>query len=429
MHDPLSILLISHGFPPHESAGTERHTEALATALQRRGHSVHVLAATRSPGRPQYEVIQTNGLTRIVNNIATRALSDGESDPIIDRIAASVETEFNPDIVHVHHTQFLSSTMHFNAPTVVTLHDQWAWCASGGLGLLPQGQPCEEPSNKDCAECHSQWRPSPSSSARLLTRAASAASPWVNPDTLHRLYQRIPARLRPSPVRGEQRLESAEAAAHRNGMMLNWFRSADARIAPSAHLAQLAETRGVGPVHVIRHGLEPDWFGTPQRLVSPSPFVHIGTIAHHKGTDVVVAAYRKLRQGPGLSLFGPILDPEAALGHPVGARLTSKEVREKLHGAQALVLGSRWAENAPLIIIEARAVGCPIIAPRIGGIPELIEEGVDGYLYEPGNDAELTEAMQRILDGPTLYPTHPPQFDTQVDRIERLYQNLHRQSA
>jgi glycosyltransferase involved in cell wall biosynthesis len=212
-------------------------------------------------------------------------------------------------------------------------------------------------------------------------------------------------------------------------MVLKWFRSADARIAPSDHLAQLAEARGLGPVQVIRHGLDPKWFSTPKRLTSTAPFVHIGTIAHHKGTDAVVAAYRTLPQGPGLNLFGPILDPEAALGHPVGPRLTSQQVRDTLHAAKALVLGSRWAENAPLIIIEARAVGCPIIAPRVGGIPELIDEGVDGYLYELGNEAELAEAMQRILNGPTLHPNKPPHFHTQVDRIERVYQGLHRQSA
>ena len=101
MHEPLTILLVCHGFPPRESAGTERHTEALAHELKLRGHRVHVLAATRAPGRPQYERIESEAITRVVNNIATRSLSDGESDPIIDRIAAEIDQDLRPDIVHV----------------------------------------------------------------------------------------------------------------------------------------------------------------------------------------------------------------------------------------------------------------------------------------------------------------------------------------
>ena len=46
--------MVSHGYPPRETAGTERHVEAIANALGRRGHAVHVAAATRAPGRRQY---------------------------------------------------------------------------------------------------------------------------------------------------------------------------------------------------------------------------------------------------------------------------------------------------------------------------------------------------------------------------------------
>ena len=139
MSAPLNIMLVAHGFPPNETAGTERHTAALAEALERRGHRVTVVAATRRPGDDQYREINESNVIRIVNNVATRPLTEGESDPIIDRMMADIEARIRPDIVHVHHIQFLSSTMHFQAPTVVTLHDEWAWCASGGLGLQPDG--------------------------------------------------------------------------------------------------------------------------------------------------------------------------------------------------------------------------------------------------------------------------------------------------
>ncbi|MEC8192900.1 MAG: glycosyltransferase [Myxococcota bacterium] len=429
MPKPLSILLVAHGYPPRESAGTERHAQALSRALNARGHRVHVLAATRAPGRSQYEIIEAHGVTRIVNNLATRTLSQGEADPIIDGIAAAVERRIEPDVVHVHHTQFLSSTMQFSAPRVVTLHDQWAWCPSGGLGLRSNGQLCHQPRLTDCASCHAEWRPRPSASARALTRAAAAAAPWIAPERLHRWYRRIPAALRPSPVRGDGRIEEPQAVAHRNRMVLGWFQGADALIAPSDHLAVLAREHGLGPIEVIRHGLEDEWFDPRPATNASAPFVHIGTVAHHKGTDLVVAAHRQLRHAPGLELYGPVLDPGAALGHRVGGVLSPPEVRAHLRSARALVLGSRWAENAPLIVIEARAVGCPVIAPDIGGIPELVTDGVDGFLYAPNSASALAGAMRRLLDAPPLTPTTPPQFKAQVDQIEALYHRVSRRSA
>lgn len=415
-------MLVSHGFPPRETAGTERHTAALASALVARGHRVNVVAATRAPGRPQYERIEEEGVVRIVNNIATRSLSDGESDRAIDQFMRDMEARFQPDVVHVHHLQFLSSTMKFDAPTIVTLHDQWAWCAAGGLGLQDGIKLCPGPSPERCAPCHATWRPAPSSVARALTRGAGWLAPAIRPDTLHALYQKIPARLRPSPIRGQAQVESPRAAAHRNAQLLEWFRSTEARIAPSTHLATLAEKQGLGPVDVIPHGLSSEWFTNTQPRQHDGPFVHLGTIAHHKGTDRVVQAWREAfaEDAPPLSLHGPILDPEAALGHPVGPTLNPQEVRETLQTARALVLGSRWPENAPLIILEARAAGCPVIAPNVGGISEIVQHGKDGLLFD--TDAELVTALRSAAQKTLPQPDPPPSFSSAVDAVEALYQ-------
>jgi glycosyltransferase involved in cell wall biosynthesis len=89
-----------------------------------------------------------------------------------------------------------------------------------------------------------------------------------------------------------------------------------------------------------------------------------------------------------------------------------------LASARALVLGSIWPENAPLVILEARAAGCPVIAPAIGGIPELVEEGVDGWLYPAGDVAALAERMLR----PSPRGSRPsPTLDAHVDAMERIY--------
>jgi glycosyltransferase involved in cell wall biosynthesis len=89
-----------------------------------------------------------------------------------------------------------------------------------------------------------------------------------------------------------------------------------------------------------------------------------------------------------------------------------------------LVLGARWPENAPLIILEARAVGCPIIAPNIGGIPEIITDGIDGILVQPGDDTALIDAIKSVVAHTPQTPSAPPRFSTQVDAIEHVYKTI-----
>ena len=98
-----------------------------------------------------------------------------------------------------------------------------------------------------------------------------------------------------------------------------------------------------------------------------------------------------------------------------------------LAGARALVLGSRWPENAPLVVLEARAQGCPVIAPRIGGLPELVEEGVDGLLVSP-DDADALAAALRVLDDDAgharLRVRAPPTFASHLDAVEAVYRRV-----
>jgi glycosyltransferase involved in cell wall biosynthesis len=77
-----------------------------------------------------------------------------------------------------------------------------------------------------------------------------------------------------------------------------------------------------------------------------------------------------------------------------------------------------------LIVSEARAAGCPVIAPAIGGIPELIEDGVDGILWNSDEDSDLARAMEALLVEPPKSPNPPPNFEAQVDHIEALYRRV-----
>lgn len=73
--------------------------------------------------------------------------------------------------------------------------------------------------------------------------------------------------------------------------------------------------------------------------------------------------------------------------------LSSEAVR---YSAVATVVPS-LSEGGGLINVEAQAAGCPVIASRVGGIPEYVKEGVSGILFESGNHEELAEKLSQVI--------------------------------
>ena len=67
-----------------------------------------------------------------------------------------------------------------------------------------------------------------------------------------------------------------------------------------------------------------------------------------------------------------------------------------IRGARAVVVPSEWYEPFGLTVIEAKAAGTPVIGADIGGIPELIRDGVDGFLFRPGDRRSLGDALDRL---------------------------------
>jgi glycosyltransferase involved in cell wall biosynthesis len=129
---------------------------------------------------------------------------------------------------------------------------------------------------------------------------------------------------------------------------------------------------------------------------------------------------------PALRLYGPSTDPAYAATLPqdlVAGPVLPKEVGAVLARASVLIMGSIWPENSPLVVLEARAAGCPIVAPDIGGLPELIEIGVDGELYRPGDPKSLATALARVL-AQAPCPRPAPNFADHVDAVVRHYQDL-----
>ena len=81
------------------------------------------------------------------------------------------------------------------------------------------------------------------------------------------------------------------------------------------------------------------------------------------------------------------------------------DFRPIIEGAKFMALPSEWSENNPLTVIESQSLGAPVLGARIGGIPELIEEGVTGMTFESGNVEDLKDKIELMWNASFDYKT------------------------
>jgi glycosyltransferase involved in cell wall biosynthesis len=147
---------------------------------------------------------------------------------------------------------------------------------------------------------------------------------------------------------------------------------------------------------------------------SPPPLnrrlVCVGRLAEQKGQLVLIkAAARLKREGQDFELIqagdGPLRSEIEAAIHDHGlagmVRLvgwqSNTEVRDLIRSSRAMVLPS-FAEGLPVVIMEALALGRPVISTYVAGIPELVEPGVTGWLVPASSEDALAEAMRAALE-------------------------------
>ncbi len=131
-------------------------------------------------------------------------------------------------------------------------------------------------------------------------------------------------------------------------------------------------------------------------------FVYAGRLAPEKGIATLIRAAAVSRQTLVIAGTGPEEAALRALARDTGADVSfagyvsGEDLHGLIGGAKALVLPSEWYENAPISILEAYALGRPVIGSAIGGIPEMIKEGETGYAAEAGSPESLAHAMLTV---------------------------------
>jgi glycosyltransferase involved in cell wall biosynthesis len=201
----------------------------------------------------------------------------------------------------------------------------------------------------------------------------------------------------------------------------------------------LAVSRFVRDKHV-QAGMEPGrlrikgnfaW-PTKRRDGAGGPVVFLGRLSAEKGIEPIL---RALPGGLDLVIAGDgpqrrRLEQQAGKAVTLLGQIEPGEVAGFLRSARALVVPSLCYEGQPRVILEAFAAGVPVLASRIGGLPELVDHGVNGYLVEPGIESAWHDALERISDdsqsrrlGSAAYLTWRQRFtpDSAIRELEAVY--------
>jgi len=157
--------------------------------------------------------------------------------------------------------------------------------------------------------------------------------------------------------------------------------------------------------YIVPNGYTPDYKSDPKKE-NNKEFIFMGQIWYHKGPHIAVKAFQQVK------------DKKARL-HIVGRgpyfdalkKIASNDRRIILYGfveqgklvhilkrCSYFILPSIWYENFPLVINEAMSKGLPVIASNIGGIPELVKDEFNGFLFEANNIISLRHIIENVIN-------------------------------
>jgi glycosyltransferase involved in cell wall biosynthesis len=176
--------------------------------------------------------------------------------------------------------------------------------------------------------------------------------------------------------------------------------------------AIFAQSETMDRVHLVHCGIEPETIAPVTHHGRATKLIFVGRVVEQKGLGVLFDSLGLLADtAPDLEVLVVGDGPDrAALERRAGAQglgdrvrfVGSKppsEVSELLQTADIFVLPS-FAEGVPVVVMEALAAGLPVVASFVGGMAELVEDGVTGYLIPPGDPAPLAARVEALIDDP-----------------------------
>lgn len=342
----LRILFVHNRYL--DSGGEDRAFENEVRLLIRGGHSIELFEEDNRRITNCREKVQT--AWNAVNSKRSR-----------EAVAGKIRS-FAPDVVHVHNFFPLLTPSIYDAclregvAVVQTLHNYRILCP--GAFLMRDGRICET-----CIT-HSPYR-----------------SVW------HSCYRHsIPGTF----------FAARMVSKHRKAG--TWKSKVDRFITLSNFCRDKFIQGGVPQLKIsVKSNFVPDPFPRPERLKRSGKGLYVGRMSAEKGVWILMNGLKLVGQtqvdlignGPLLSALRKLSVNNARfLG-----RLGSDDISRKLFDASFLVLPSEWYECFPMVVAEAFAHGCPVIASRLGSLAEIVDDGVTGLHFTPGNPMDLADKL------------------------------------
>jgi len=416
----MRVLHIVHQYPPDHIGGTELYTQAMARRQARAGFPVAVF--TPASGQEEPLMVTDEAGVRVYRartggGRTAAFLRTWASGSLAEAFEQALKRE-QPDIVHVQHLMGMPTTIidiirARGIPYLITLHDYWYGCANAQLLTNYDQALCRGPNElfTNCAHC-------------ALARAG--------------LEQLAPAAPLVAPL-----------MARRNRILMRVYSGAAAVLASTPFVREAYRTMGL-PIDKIRllplgvDGSEDDFEAarnarhrTPDGLFRIG---YIGGLSRQKGVHVLIAAANSLPERAELLIYGDmtafpdyVAELQQATLHPrirfMGS-LPRASLWPALGALDVLVVPTLWYETYSLIIQEAFAAGVPVVASRVGVIPDAIKDGAGGRLFPLGDTAALHSILLEYMERPdrlaALRASIPPvtTMDDHAEQLSAIYREF-----
>lgn len=235
----------------------------------------------------------------------------------------------------------------------------------------------------------------------------------------------------------------------RKARLLSLLDEIDLFIAPSRDLRDRFVAWGVPAerISIIPNSVPVARKSAQEPRAQPDRFAYFGNLADHKGVKVLLKASALLARREvdlRVTLYGRLNHPSkqaeqnfndalavaAPLAQYVGPYDRS-EVQDLMALVDWVVLPSIWFENAPLVLLEARRAGRPVICTALGGMQEMVRDSIDGFLVPRNDPAALAEKMAAVSKDPRQWARlaknirQPPDMNVSARRHLEHYHSLH----
>ncbi len=427
----MKILFVIHDFLPNHQAGAEIYTYLLAREMSKH-HEVCIFFAeisavnfSYSVAKRTYDNLQCIEVTR---PLTTDLLGEPFNDKKMEEIFEEIVGDFQPDIIHLQHLFYHSFNYPAIArkksiPTLFTLHDYWLTCPRWGQRMRRNLQLCHAVDLTRCAEC-------------LYEKPAYTR--FFSLSYFHYVLRRWLTEAHSI----EDRVKSLE---RRQQLARSAMDNVDLFIAPSPFLrSEFIRFFDIPEKKIIfsDYGFDTNSFSKKRRSKhSKIRFAFIGTLSDHKGVHVLVEAFNRIDQNKAeLHIYGDATwfphyfsslekaaDPSlVSFKGPV----PNNAVAELLTSIDVLVVPSVWFENSPLTIHEAFMAGVPVITSNLGGMADLVTDGVNGLLFSAGDSQDLAGKIKKLIESDSLLDTlrqgipAVKTIDENSREIEFLYRQL-----